>query len=153
MFEFILTDNITREKMLEFLRPICRTNKDIGYSNINWVDGVYDNDNKIFITQIYCVSDGIARCDMDFCNYIVIVDNNTVFTVTNDFNHITRDYDFRISRDYQKFSEIVKEGLQVYLNRKEHHKFEKSLEEKNGESFNYFEYYRNIRDQMNKRLF
>lgn len=153
MFKFILTDNITREKMLDFLRPICRSNKDIGYHSINWVDGVYDSENKIFITQVYCVLDGIARCDVDFYKYIVIEDNSVVFTVTNDYNYITQDYDFCISRNYQKFSEIVKEGLQVYLSRKEHREFEKSLEENNGKNFNYFEHYRNTNDKMNKRLF
>ena len=153
MFKFILTDNITREKMLDFLRPICRTNKDIGYQSINWVDGVYDSENKIFITQIYCVPDLIACCDVDFYEYIVIEDNSVVFTVTNNYNYIIQDYDFRISRNYQKFSEIVKEGLQVYLNRKKHREFEKSLEENNGEIFNYFEHYQNTNDKMNKRLF
>lgn len=151
MFKFILTDNITREKMLDFLRPICRSNKDIGYENINWVDGVYDNENKFFITQIYCVLDGIARCDTDFYEYIVIIDNKTVFTVTNN-RIIGRGYDFRISRDYQEFSEIVKEGIQVYLNRKEHYKFEKYLEEERGEGFNYSKYYRDMKCKMDKRI-
>lgn len=150
MFKFVLTNCKIREKMLDFLRPICSSNNDKGYRNINWAAGVYDDKKDIFITLIYYVPDVIARCDMDFYKYIVIVGDKHVFSVTNNLNCIAG-YEFSISRDYQEFSEIIKEGIQLYSDNREYHLFKKNLKE-TGEISDYYSYYKDIRDQMNSLM-
>lgn len=65
--------------MLGFLKPIlCSPSCPYGYQ-IDWAEGVYNEEKDIFLTLIYYVPDGLAHCNMDFYKYIVIIGSNIVF--------------------------------------------------------------------------
>lgn len=151
MFKFVLTDSMIREKMLSFLRPIlCSASNRVGYS-INWVYGVYNDEKDIFITLIYYVPDGLAHCNMDYYQYIVIVGEKTVFSVTNNFNYGAGAFEFSIPSDYQEFSEIIKEGIKFYENFAQKRLFEKNLEE-TGKITDYYSYCEDISTQMDSQI-
>lgn len=150
MFKFTLTNDKTRGIMLDFLRPICPSSNSIGYNNTSWAYGVYDEENGIFITEIYCVLDGIARCDTNFYEYIVIIDDKTTFSVTYNHHYLAQD-EFKISNNYEQFAEIIKDGIMLYSNGREWHTFYKRLEE-SGEISDFYSYCNEINKQMNKRI-
>lgn len=151
MFKFVLTNSIIREKMLEFLRPIlCSPSSKVGYS-INWVDGVYDDKEDIFITLIYYVPDGLAHCGTDFYQYIVIVGGNTVFSVTDNYDSKTG-REFIVPSNYEDFSEIIKEGIKLYSNNQEKWLFEEKLEETGEISDQYYIYKKKINKQMYSQI-
>lgn len=122
-FGFVLTTDEQREKIFAFLKPEYTTINDLDVMNINWTTGVYDKDSGIFLTLIYYVSDGLARCGVNFYSYIVICDSGDIFTVENNDEWEKRTYDFRIPEQYSSLSEKVKEGIEFYKNRFEYRKF------------------------------
>ena len=109
-FQFVLTTDKIREKMFDFLKPVYGQN----LANIDWLTGVYDEKRGIFLTLICYVSDGIARCGMDFYNYIVITDSGNIFRVDNDYEFAKKAYNFKIPDQYQILAERVKEGIEFY---------------------------------------
>lgn len=115
-FQFVCTTDELREKMFDFLKPEYKSKYDLGVSNINWTTGVYDEESGIFLTKIYYVSDGIARCGIHYHSYIVITDNGNIFKVDNNDEYEKRTYDFRIPRQYVKLTDKIKEGIDFYGN-------------------------------------
>lgn len=113
-FQFVLTTNELREKMFDFLKPEYKSEDDLNVININWTNGVYDKESGIFLTKIYYVSDGIARCGVHYHSYIVITDNGSVFTVDNNDEFEKGTYDFRIPKQYKILTEKIKEGIDFY---------------------------------------
>ncbi len=113
-FNFVCTTDELREKMFDFLRPEYKSKNDLDVTNIDWTTGVYDKESKIFLTQIYYVSDGIARCGINYYSYIVITDKGDIFEVDNNDEYEKRTYDFRIPKQYEILSDNVKEGIDFY---------------------------------------
>jgi hypothetical protein len=113
-FEFVCTTDKLREKMFGFLKPEYKSRYDLDVTHIDWTTGVYDKESGIFLTQIYYVSDGIARCGMEYYSYIVITDNGDIFEVVNNYKYEIKEYDFRIPKQYESLSDKVKEGIAFY---------------------------------------
>lgn len=113
-FQFVLTTNELREKMFDSLKPEYKSKYDLNVTNINWTTGVYDKESGIFLTKIYYVSDGIARCGVHYHSYIVITDNGNVFKVDNNDEFEKGTYDFRIPKQYEILTEKIKEGIDFY---------------------------------------
>lgn len=131
-FQFVCTTDELREKMFDFLKPEYRSKYDLDVTNINWTTGVYDKECGIFLTKIYYVSDGIARCGINYRSYIVIIDNGSVFKVDNNDEYEKRTYDFRIPKQYEMLTDKIKEGIDFY-------------------EFDY-EYRRNLGEDIEKKL-
>lgn len=110
-FQFILSTDEIREKMYEFLKPKKKSAFDNDTDGINWTTGVYDKESGIFLTRIYYLSDGIARCGVNYYSYIVITDWGEIFQVENNDEYEKKTYYFSIPRQYQSLSEKVKEGI------------------------------------------
>lgn len=125
-FNFVLTTDEQREKMFAFLKPEYKSINDLDVMNINWTTGVYDKKSGIFLTQIYYVSDGIARCGVNYHSYIVISDSGNIFTVDNNDEYEKGTYDFRIPEQYSSLAEKVKEGIEFYEN---HFEYRRSMSE------------------------
>lgn len=115
-FRFVFTTNEQRESIFDFLKPQYTYNNDLNVMNINWTTGVYDNESGIFLTLIYYVSDGIARCGMEFRSYIVITDSGSVFKVDNNYEFEKGTYHFGIPGQYETLADKVKEGIDSYEN-------------------------------------
>lgn len=115
-FRFVCTTNEIREIIFDFLKPQYTYNNDLNVKNINWTTGVYDNESGIFLTLIYYVSDGIARCGMEYRSYIVITDSRSVFKVDNNYEYEKRSYHFGIPGQYETLADKVKEGIDCYEN-------------------------------------
>lgn len=115
-FSFVLTTDEQREKMFAFLKPEYKSINDLDVMNINWTTGVYDKKSGIFLTQIYYVSDGIARCGATYYSYIVICDSGNIFTADNNYDYEKGTYDFRIPQQFSSLTEKVKEGIEFYRN-------------------------------------
>ncbi len=113
-YEFILLSDEIREKMFDYLKPAYKRKYDLDVASINWTTGIYDKESGIFLTKIYFVSDGIARCGIHYNSYIVITDSGNVFTVTNNDEFEKGTYDFRIPKQYVTLIEKVKEGIDYY---------------------------------------
>lgn len=131
-FQFVLTTDELREKMFDFLKPEYRSKYDLNVSNINWTTGVYDKESGIFLTKIYYVSDGIARCGVHYHSYIVIMDNGNVFTVDNNDEYEKGTYDFRMPKQYEllTLAEKIKEGIDFYSH---NYEYEGTLSEDTGQ--------------------
>ncbi len=125
-FQFVCTTDELREKMFDFLKPEYRSKYDRDVTNINWVTGVYDKESGIFLTKIYYLSDGIARCGVNFHRYIVITDNGSIFKVDNDDEWEKGTYDFRIPKQYGMLTNKIKEGIDLYEN---DYKYRRNLSE------------------------
>lgn len=115
-FRFVCTTNEIREIIFDFLKSQYTYNNDLNVKNINWTTGVYDNESGIFLTLIYYVSDGIARCGMEYRSYIVITDSGSVFKVDNNYEYEKRSYHFGIPGQYETLADKVKEGIDFYEN-------------------------------------
>jgi len=113
-FHFILTTDKIREKMFDFLKPKYKMVDDKDVTHINWTTGVYDKKSGIFLTKIYYLSDGLARCGVNFHSYIVIMDKGYVFRVDNDDEYEKKTYKFKIPEQYEKFTLKIKEGIEFY---------------------------------------
>ncbi|MCM1228145.1 MAG: hypothetical protein NC320_12125 [Clostridium sp.] len=115
-FQFVCTTDELREKMFDFLKPEYKSKYDLDVTNINWTTGVYDKESGIFLTKIYYVSDGIARCGINGHGYIVITDNGNVFRVDNDDEFEKGTHSFRIPEQHKMLSDKIKEGIDFYEN-------------------------------------
>lgn len=115
-FRFVCTTDELREKIFYFLKPEYKSMNDLYVTNINWTTGVYDKENGIFLTQIYYVSDGIARCGINYHSYIVIIDDGNTFKVDNNDEYEKGTYDFSIPKQYEMLTDKVKEGIDFYEN-------------------------------------
>ncbi len=115
-FQFICTTDELREKMFRFLKPEYKRRYDSDVRAINWITGVYHEERGIFLTQTYHLSDGIARCGINYHSYIVITDDGNIFTVDNNHEYEKRRYDFRIPDQYKALTDLVKEGIEFYGN-------------------------------------
>ncbi|MBQ3566648.1 MAG: hypothetical protein IJA12_05660 [Oscillospiraceae bacterium] len=113
-FDFTFTTDEIREKIFDFLKPEYKSKNDLDVSNINWTTGVYDKESGIFLTQIYYVSDGIARCGINYHSYIVITDNGHIFKAINNDEYEKKTYDFRIPEQYRALTDKIKEGIAFY---------------------------------------
>lgn len=131
-FNCVLTTDELREKMFSFLKPEYKSKNDLDVTNINWTTGVYDKESGIFLTLIYYVSDGIARCGVHYHSYIAITDTGSIFKVidNDEFEKGTRD--FRIPEQYKSLSDKIKEGIEFYGN--------------------CYEYSRNLSEDIGKKL-
>ncbi len=135
-FQFVCTTDDLREKMFDYLKPEYKSKYDLDVTNINWTTGVYDKENGIFLTKIYYVSDGIARCGINYHSYIVITDNGDVFKVDNDDEYEKRTYDFRIPKQYEILTDKIKEGIDFYEN---DYKYRRNLSEEIGKKLKVIE--------------
>lgn len=115
-FQSVCTTNELREIMFDFLKPEYKSANDLDVTHINWTTGVYDKESGIFLTQIYYVSDGIARCGINYHSYIVITGDGNIFKVDNNDEYETRTYNFRIPKQYEMLTDRVKEGIDFYEN-------------------------------------
>ena len=115
-FQFVCTTDELREKIFDFLKPEYKSKNDLDVSGINWTTGVYDKKSGIFLTKTYYVSDGIARCGINYHSYIVITDNGNIFKVDNNDEFEKRTYDFRIPEQYEILTNKIKEGINFYGN-------------------------------------
>lgn len=125
-FRCVYTTNEQREIIFDFLKPKYTYNNDPNVRNINWTTGVYDKESGIFLTLIYYLSDGLARCDMEFRSYIVITDSGNVFKADNNYDFEKRSYHFGIPGQYEMLADKVKEGIEFYEN---DYTYRKSLNE------------------------
>ena len=152
-FEFKLSTDEIREKMFNFIKPVYKNTWDFEVGYINWVYGVYDSEDKffityvnskndntkyllitgngdifyvitgvydkesgIFLTKIYYVSDGIARCGINYHSYIVITDEGNIFKVDHNDEYEKGTYQFSIPKQYEILTDKVKEGIDFYGN-------------------------------------
>lgn len=122
-FQFVCTTDELREKMFEFLKPEYKSRHDRDITSINWTTGVYDKENGIFLTMIYYLSDGIARCGVNYYSYIIITDDGNIFKVTNNDEYEKKTYDFRIPKQYETLTDIIKRGIEFYGNSYEYNRY------------------------------
>lgn len=115
-FQFVNTNNELREIIFDFLRPEYKSKNDLDVTNINWTTGVYDKESGIFLTRIYYVSDGIARCGINYHSYVVITDEGNIFKVDHNDEYEKGTYQFRIPKQYEMLTDKVKEGIDFYGN-------------------------------------
>lgn len=121
-FQFVCTTDELREKMFDYLKPEYKSKYDLDVTGINWTTGVYDKESGIFLTLIYSVSDGIARCGVNYHSYIVITGNGNIFQAANNDEYEKRRYDFRIPEQYKELTDMVKKGIDYYENAYEYRK-------------------------------
>ncbi len=121
-FEFVLTTDEIREKMFDFLKYNDILSE---VMNNNWIYGVYDKENGIFLTLVDYASEWLTRCGGNYYGYIVIRDND-VFMV--DFyksgNVISS---LNIPEELKMSSEIILNGIDIYENPKLYREFEKNI--------------------------
>lgn len=119
-FQFICTTDAIREKMFDFLKPEYKSKYDLHVSEINWETGVFHPERGIFLTLIYYVSDGIARCGINYSSYLVLTEDGAVFQVDNNEKYEKKTYDFRIPKQYEALTDCIKEGIRFYQNNAEY---------------------------------
>lgn len=135
-FEFVLTTDEIREKMIDFLKG----NKKYLYYSINWKYGVYDKESGIFITLIdYTLSLGHGSSVYE---HIVITDKGEIFEVSSEDDC----YDFEIPAEYAVLSHKVKEGVKFYVDYESIGDFFGTIKEKSEELDR-------ISEAMKKRLY
>lgn len=113
-FQFVCITDEMRENMFDYLKPEYKSRYDLDVTNINWTTGVYNKETGVFLTEIYYVSDGIARCGVNYHSYIVITDDGMIFRVDNNDEYEKRTYDFRIPEQHKALTDTVKEGIDFY---------------------------------------
>ena len=72
-FEFKLSTDEIREKMFNFIKPVYKNTWDFEVGYINWVYGVYDSEDKFFITYVNSKNDNTK--------YLLITGNGDIFYV------------------------------------------------------------------------
>lgn len=140
-FQFMHTTDEIREKMFGFLEQRYTYGLDV--NNINWTTGVFDKESGIFLTKIYHISDGLARCGIDYNSYIVICGND-IFRIDKDYIYEEGKFRFSIPNQYDALFFKVCEGIEFY--EEGAHKYGKRLGNPEWKEL------REIDDEMNKRL-
>lgn len=136
-FEFVLTDEEKRKRILDFVKPYFNEQGRAGasddYQNLNLAYGVTDKSGTVFVTLTYYMSDSIKRCDdYDDYSYIVLT-GKTAFGV--DWKDRGRSGCFEkigpsnivMPRWAEPFREIVGQALAFYEDLDEERAFEKKL--------------------------
>lgn len=136
-FEFVLTDEEKRKRILDFVKPYFNEQGRAGasddYQNLNLAYGVTDKSGTVFVTLTYFMSDSIKRCDdYDDYSYIVLT-GKTAFGV--DWKDRGRSGCFEkigpsnivMPRWAEPFREIVGQALAFYEDLDEERAFEKKL--------------------------
>ena len=70
--------------------------------------------------NVYYVSDGIARCGINYSSYLVLTEDGAVFQVDNNEKYEKKTYDFRIPKQYEALTDCIKEGIRFYQNNAEY---------------------------------
>lgn len=121
-FEFILTTDEIREKMFDFLKYNDIIDE---IMNTNWTNGVYDKENRIFLTLVDYASEFLTRCGGDYYCYIVIRNNDVFMMDFYKSGSIIRD--LNIPEELKMSSEIILNGVDIYENIKLRREFENNI--------------------------
>lgn len=109
-FQFMLTTNKIRDIILENIDE-----ENVLYKRyINWVTGVYDKESGIFLTQIKYYPDCVRNKNIEFYQYIVIMDDGTVFIARNKYEWRIGKNTLRIEGPYEHLADKVREGIAYY---------------------------------------
>lgn len=117
-FEFTLSTVEIREIMFDFIKPVKKNtwifDFEVGY--INWFCGVYDDENKFFITYVNMKSDNIK--------YILIDGNGSAFYIIADrYKHTLSEF----PEELKEYKEIISKGIKLYNNESKRDRFIKSF--------------------------
>ena len=107
-FQFVFTTDEMRKKMLNYLYLKGQLVKD----KMNWATGVYKKDAGIFITQTYRQGPGREIYD-EKQRYIAMMDDGSIFAI-NAVHKYTGNYVIMVPKEYEKLTNVIKEGLETY---------------------------------------
>ena len=138
-FEFVLTDEEKRKRILDYIKPNFdkqgRAGANDNYQNLNLAYGVTDKFGTVFVTQSYFMSDFIKRCD-DYDDYsFVVLTGKAAFGVAwKDWARSGRREEIgpstiEMPRWAESFREIVGQALAFYMDYKEKKVFEAKCKE------------------------
>ncbi len=122
MLEFKMTDAELQKKIVETVKP--RKSDRMSYQNLNLLYGVYDDENDLFVTLCYYLSDAIRRTGGPDEYRYAVVSKNESFVFPTDVRDLpgTRVND-------------IWRAIRLYDNFKERMAFKKQIEAKEGISF------------------
>ena len=127
-FQFILTTDELRDKMRWFIND----KKTLLGPMMDWVIGVYDKDEGMFLTQIMQTMPGREVFEKLY-KYIVFTDDGTSFIATIK-SEIGKDDVYMIPAAYKRFEDKLKEGILLYRSRLQYYfSLEKDITEKFSE--------------------
>ena len=104
----MFTTDEMRKKMLSYLYLKGQLVKD----KMNWATGVYKKDAGIFITQTYRQGPGREIYD-EKQRYIAMMDDGSIFAI-NAVHKYTGNYVIMVPKEYEKLTNVIKEGLEMY---------------------------------------
>lgn len=149
-FEFILTDEELRRKILKYVRP--EKTDSLSWQNINLAYGVREKESGAFVTLIWFVSDMIKRCDdfTDESRFVAIL-GDRIFTAYYD--------DIRYPK-YEKLSfdkmdikheeeNLIRQAVAFYEARYKNgfYDFENKLKKEYGKNFSLYELNKRLRNE------
>ena len=134
-----LTTEEIREKMFAFLKPVYQKSYDLHMPSvydvysINWIFGVYDPENGVFLTFLSMESrkfkrDNGLRYGRDYFNhYLVCTDQGNLFSVAKD-RYGRKESE--IPEQFRELSEIIENGIRFYEDENARKTFRESLNQK-----------------------
>lgn len=145
-FNFILTDDITRKRIVDYIKP--KYSDRMSYQNLNLAYGVIDKNRKIYLTLSYYVSQGIKRCDDNVDDYtFVVLTDKSVFKAYCQMNIEIIPSTISVSKGFEQYIETVRQAIAFYENYKEKKAFENQLKSSNSE-FRLYNLNKQLMDQI-----
>lgn len=125
-FDFILTDETIRSRILDYIKPKYAAS--MSYQNLNLAYGVVDKNRNIFLTLSYYVSQSVKRCDdnLDDYEFVVLTDQSN-FKALCQMNNEIIPSSIRVTQGFEQYLEVVSQAIAFYKNYKEKDAFENQL--------------------------
>ena len=146
-FEFILTDEELRRKILGYVKP-TKTDH-LSWQNLNLVYGVREKESGAFVTLIWFVSDIIKRCDdfTDESKFAVILGDRIFTAYYDNIRYPKYEKFFVDERDMKDKEEenLIRQAVAFY--EAGFYDFENKLEEEYGKNISWYELNERLRNE------
>ena len=99
-FDFILTDETTHSRILDYIMP--KYSNGMSYHNLNLAYGVIDKNRKVFLTQSYYASQSVKRCDDNVDDYeFVVLTDKSEFKALCQMNNEIIPCSIRVTQEFE----------------------------------------------------
>ena len=150
-FEFVLTDEELRRKILGYVKPTKIDS--LSWQNLNLAYGVREKESGAFVTLIWFVSDMIKRCDdwTDESRFAVILGDRIFTAYYDNIRYPKYEKLFIDRRDIKDKEEenLIRQAVAFYEARYDNgfYDFENKLKEEYGEKFSLYELNEGLRKE------
>lgn len=145
-FDFILTDETTRSRILDYIKP--KYADSMSYQNLNLAYGAIDKNRKIFLTLSYYASQYVKRCDDNLDDYeFVVLTDKSEFKALCQMNNEIIPSSIRVTQGFEQYLEAVSQAIAFYMNYKEREALENQLKSLNPE-FKLYKLQRQLIDEI-----